>query len=268
MIAVVFALLGVVSIAMIRRAHTSAQAAYPLFRRRDFGGLARRLARPVIVILIGAVSLFLVAGKVLHWVGARPDSDQIWLIVAILVGLCIALEAARLVALDHWMFTTSRLKPVSRDPHAFVYIDDDGAAHELEPDQIKLLGAPYDRFDGFCVKDRYDSLTFDGRLRGYLERRKLPLEIRVIAISELEPVTTEAQAIDIAIGEFARSIGAMATQPDSPYSAELKDGVWRVTGLWQGYGGDYEVYISAASGRMMHHGKWGPPSHKLSRPAR
>ena len=58
----------------------------------------------------------------------------------------------------------------------YVYIDDDGNARELnaaEDEYIVTALFPNDDADLF-IKPRYESLTHDGRLRGYVRRRQLP----------------------------------------------------------------------------------------------
>ncbi len=63
----------------------------------------------------------------------------------------------------------------------FVYVEDDGSARELTPGEAEYLATPFDPFDGNrpYVKWRYRSRTADRRLRGYLERQKLPAGMAV-----------------------------------------------------------------------------------------
>ena len=72
----------------------------------------------------------------------------------------------------------------ARDPddarERFVWVDDDGGARELTPDECRYLATPFDGFDGArpYIKERYRSLTPDRRMRGFLERHHLPRELR------------------------------------------------------------------------------------------
>ena len=71
----------------------------------------------------------------------------------------------------------------ARDPDdaygRFVWVDDDGGTRELTPDECRYLATPFDGFDSGrpYVKERYRSLTPDGRMRGFLELRQLPSEL-------------------------------------------------------------------------------------------
>jgi len=65
----------------------------------------------------------------------------------------------------------------------YVYVDDDGNARELDADEYEYVTTalfPNEDADQI-IKPRYDSLTRDGRLHGYLRRRQLPSRIRVAA---------------------------------------------------------------------------------------
>ena len=70
----------------------------------------------------------------------------------------------------------SEAKDVADALARFVYVEDDGSAHELTPGDAEYLATPFHPNDGNrpYVKWRYRSRTPDGRLRGFLERRKLP----------------------------------------------------------------------------------------------
>ena len=75
------------------------------------------------------------------------------------------------------------------DAHAkFVYVEDDGSARELTVDECIFLSTEFEAFDSGrpYVKSRYRARTPDGRLCGFLERRKLP---RRVAIRPSDPQT-------------------------------------------------------------------------------
>jgi hypothetical protein len=65
----------------------------------------------------------------------------------------------------------------------YVYINDDGSARELDNDEKEYLNAKFHGADGArpYIKFRYESLTPDGRIGGYLERRQLPFSNRNLA---------------------------------------------------------------------------------------
>ncbi len=68
----------------------------------------------------------------------------------------------------------------------FVYVEDDGSAREITADEAEYLATRFDAEDGNrpYIKHGYDSLTPDRRLRGYLERRKLPPGVAVRPCTE------------------------------------------------------------------------------------
>ena len=63
----------------------------------------------------------------------------------------------------------------------YVYVDEDGSVRELNAAEEEyvttalFLNDDADRY----IKSRYESLTVDGRLAGYLRRRQLPRQIPV-----------------------------------------------------------------------------------------
>ncbi|WP_284350401.1 hypothetical protein [Roseisolibacter agri] len=67
------------------------------------------------------------------------------------------------------------------DPTQFVWVEDDGSARELTPDEQEYLGTEFPPGDGArpYIKWRYGARTPDGRLSGFLERRKLPARVVV-----------------------------------------------------------------------------------------
>jgi hypothetical protein len=69
------------------------------------------------------------------------------------------------------------------DGREYVYVNDDGSARELRPDEIDYLATPFSPMDGArpYVKFSYGQRTPDGRLRGFMERRKLPPDVPVAA---------------------------------------------------------------------------------------
>ena len=63
----------------------------------------------------------------------------------------------------------------------YVYVDESGNARELTADEEEFLSTavfPSDDADRF-IKSDYLELTEDGRVAGYIQRRRLPRGIRV-----------------------------------------------------------------------------------------
>ena len=63
----------------------------------------------------------------------------------------------------------------------YVYVDDDGNARELnaaEEEFVTTAIFPNNDADRY-IKNRYESLTTDGRMAGYLRRRQLPQQIPI-----------------------------------------------------------------------------------------
>jgi len=64
--------------------------------------------------------------------------------------------------------------------NAFVMVEDDGSARELTAQERDVLNhVDYSLGDGAIpyIKESYDSRKLDGRIGGYLERRKLPRKV-------------------------------------------------------------------------------------------
>jgi hypothetical protein len=63
----------------------------------------------------------------------------------------------------------------------YVYVDEDGSVRELTAAEEEFVSAavfPSGEVDRF-IKTKYESATADGRMAGYLQRRRLPRQIRV-----------------------------------------------------------------------------------------
>jgi hypothetical protein len=99
----------------------------------------------------------------------------------------VAIIAAASLALVFWPriqnAKAGREKVSGTYARRFIYVNDDGTARELAPDEIEYLNMTFDLFDGArpYIKRRYRQLTPDGKISGYLPRRKLPRKTRVIS---------------------------------------------------------------------------------------
>jgi hypothetical protein len=65
----------------------------------------------------------------------------------------------------------------------FIHVNEDGTARELSPDETEYLNTEFRGADGGrpYIKRRYQQRTSDGKIWGYLPRRKLPRGTRVDA---------------------------------------------------------------------------------------
>jgi hypothetical protein len=125
-------------------------------------------------------------------------------------------------------------KPARPFASAYVWVEDDGSARELEPFEVDYLNTEFEGADGNrpYIKRAYADLTPDGLIGGFLRRDKLPRGARAKpALEGMIPVTTADQAIAIAktvITDYAphASVDADAL---GAFSAELAQGIWRVT---------------------------------------
>ncbi len=69
----------------------------------------------------------------------------------------------------------------NRIPYPYVYVTAPGFFRELTADEREYLQTPFHPADGArpYVKNRYEDLTPDGRIIGFLRRDKLPLTVRL-----------------------------------------------------------------------------------------
>ena len=68
------------------------------------------------------------------------------------------------------------------DPSSYyVYVEEDGSARDLTPDEAAYLGETFHPNDGGrpYIKDRYKALTPDRSISGFLPRHKLPARVAV-----------------------------------------------------------------------------------------
>ena len=63
----------------------------------------------------------------------------------------------------------------------YVWVEDDGTVRELTAQEREYVTRKFDPTDGNrpYVKSRYKALTPDGKMRGFLERRDVPLFVRI-----------------------------------------------------------------------------------------
>ncbi|MGH9942486.1 MAG: hypothetical protein ACRD9R_09050 [Pyrinomonadaceae bacterium] len=98
-------------------------------------------------------------------------------VVAVLVcGILLVIAA-----LGVWFAFLFRPRRKREPGFEYVYVEDDGSARELDADEREYLNTKFDPTDGArpYVKFQFESLTPDGRLSGYLQRRQLPKRIPI-----------------------------------------------------------------------------------------
>src|ERR1700759_1747850 len=61
----------------------------------------------------------------------------------------------------------------------FVYIDEDGSARALTPDERRYLNTRFYPTDGArpYIKSNYHQITRDGKISGFLRKKKLPRDV-------------------------------------------------------------------------------------------
>ncbi len=93
-----------------------------------------------------------------------------------------------------------------RDPYPYVYVNADGSARELHPNERKYLETPFQGGDGArpYVKRSYSQKDGWGEIAGFLKRSKLPPGTPVSAAPEQEPRMPLTKADHI---QFLRSKG-------------------------------------------------------------
>lgn len=164
----------------------------------------------------------------------------------------------------------------------YVYIEDDGTARELEPDEVRYLNTEFHGADGArpYIKANYEQLTFDGKMRGYLLRDELPPGSKIKSIEEAVLIETAEKAIEIAKQAIpisfcikggtglVRVIDQRSGKIDfgvpgvdvtsGEFKAALAAGVWRVVRTPGPSAMDIEqacfADVSARSGRVMKYG--------------
>ena len=74
-------------------------------------------------------------------------------------------------------------------PYPYLYVNADGSARELHPDERDLLETPFYPADGArpYVKSNYSQKNGWGEITGFLERSKLPRGTQILAAPEDAP---------------------------------------------------------------------------------
>jgi len=63
----------------------------------------------------------------------------------------------------------------------YVYVEIDGTVHELNKEEEAYLKEVFHPSDGArpYIKDRYKALTPDGKISGFISRRRVPAKIKI-----------------------------------------------------------------------------------------
>jgi hypothetical protein len=95
-------------------------------------------------------------------------------------------------------FAVATVDEVGAEPYAYIYVNSDGSARELHPDEKQYLETPFHPSDGGrpYVKSSYTQKNGWGEITGFMRRSKLPQGIQIApAPSEnpMKPFTKEDQ---------------------------------------------------------------------------
>jgi len=108
--------------------------------------------------------------------GGKPVLSTVGFLGAFVLLLCLPL-----VAFGTWFALQMRPRRRAEPGFKYVYVEDDGSVRELDTQERKYLTTEFRGADGArpYIKLRYESLTPDGHLRGYLRRRQVPKGIAI-----------------------------------------------------------------------------------------
>jgi len=99
------------------------------------------------------------------------------LVVEIIFGSLLLI----IVSFIGWLGFLRRNRRPEEEGFRYIYVNQDGSARELDDDEKEYLSTRFAGSDGNrpYIKFRYESLTPDGRIGGYLLRRQLPGGIHI-----------------------------------------------------------------------------------------
>lgn len=99
-------------------------------------------------------------------------------IIGAILGLIVLLW---IVAAIYTYFKWPPLRP-KEDGFKYVHVDYDGSVRELYPEEVEHLSQKYDGADGSrpYIKNSYEQKTPDGKISGYILRRRVPKDMTII----------------------------------------------------------------------------------------
>ena len=98
-----------------------------------------------------------------------------------IVSVLFLMVFAFAIGFGLWRLVEIPLRKWRDSTFDYVYVDDDGSVRELTTDEEEFFNTavfPSGDADRF-IKSDYEALTADGRVAGYIQRRRLPREIHV-----------------------------------------------------------------------------------------
>lgn len=95
-------------------------------------------------------------------------------------------------------FAVATVDEVGAEPYAYIYVNSDGSARELHPDERQYLETPFHPGDGArpYIKNNYTQKDGWGKITGYMRRSKLPQTLQVEPApreNPIKPLTREDQ---------------------------------------------------------------------------
>jgi hypothetical protein len=98
-----------------------------------------------------------------------------------IVSVVFLMVLAFAIGFGLWRLVEIPLRKGRASIFDYVYVDDDGSVRELTTAEEEFLSTavfPSGEVDRF-IKSKYESTTAEGRMAGYLQRRRVPRKIRV-----------------------------------------------------------------------------------------
>ena len=92
------------------------------------------------------------------------------------VYVVVLFTFAVIIGYSLWLLVQLPTRKWRESAFDYVFVEDDGTARALsaeEEEQLEMVVLPGDEAHPY-IKSRYESLTPDGKLSGYLRRRQLP----------------------------------------------------------------------------------------------
>ncbi len=100
---------------------------------------------------------------------------------ALFIGISVLLGLAAFVLVERRTNARERASKANGSfALSFVVVQDDGSIRDLTAEEHQYLNTQFDPGDGArpYIKPSYDSKTPDGRIGGFLLRRRLPKKLR------------------------------------------------------------------------------------------
>lgn len=101
--------------------------------------------------------------------------------LAYFIGGILLIIVVSIAVFTVWFNILTRPRRGREPGFEYIYVEEDGSARELDDDERVYLKTEFHGGDGNrpYIKLRYESLTPDGKIWGYLRRRQLPNDIEI-----------------------------------------------------------------------------------------